>query len=242
MTKLGVNIDHIANIREARKTVQPDTIAAAAIVEMAGADGITVHLRQDRRHIQDRDVRLLREVVQTRLNLEMSAEQEMIEIALITKPDMVTLVPEQPDEVTTEGGLDIERQKDILAQRVQTLKASGMTVSIFIDPDLSQVKMARKIEADYVELHTGLYAAARTKDQHKDEWERIQQAAKMARKLNLGVNAGHDLTYRNVMPIAAIDEIEELNIGHNIVARAVFVGLEQAVREMIALVRRPMAS
>ncbi|MCL6584502.1 MAG: pyridoxine 5'-phosphate synthase [bacterium] len=238
MTRLGVNIDHVANIREARKTIQPDPIAAAVIVELAGADGITVHLRQDRRHIQDRDLRLLREIVQTRLNLEMCAEPEMIDIALAVKPDMVTLVPEKPNEVTTEGGLDIDRQKDILAQRVKTLQEAGIPVSIFIDPDLTQVKLARKIEANYVELHTGLYAAAKAPAHQQEELERIRQAAKLARKLNLGVNAGHDLTYRNVVPIVAIEEIEELNIGHNIVARAVFVGLEQAVREMLALIRR----
>lgn len=237
MTRLGVNIDHVANIREARKATQPDLIAAAVTVEMAGADGVTVHLRQDRRHIQDRDLRLLREIVQTRLNLEMCAENEMIDIALAVKPDMVTLVPEKPNEVTTEGGLDIERQKDVLAQRVKTLRESGITVSIFIDPDLAQIKLARKIDAQCVELHTGLYAAAMPPAHQGEELERIQQAARLAKKLNLGVNAGHDLTYRNVTPIAAIEEIEELNIGHNIVARAVFVGLEQAVKEMLALIR-----
>lgn len=237
MTRLGVNVDHIANIREARKATQPDPIAAAMIAEMAGADGITVHLRQDRRHIQDRDLRLLRETVKTRLNLEMCAEPEMIEIALSVKPDMVTLVPEKPNEVTTEGGLDIDRQKDSLAKRIQSLQAAGIMVSIFIDPDLSQVKLARKIEANYIELHTGLYAAAKTQAHLTEELERVQQSAKLAKKLNIGVNAGHDLTYRNVTPIAAIEEIEELNIGHNIIARAVFVGLEQAVREMIALIR-----
>ena len=165
MVRLGVNIDHIANIREARKTIQPDTIAAAVIAEMAGADGITVHLRQDRRHIQDRDLRLLREIVQTRLNLEMCAEQEMMEIALSIKPDMVTLVPEKANEVTTEGGLDIIRQKEWLAQQIQTLQISEIPVSLFIDPDLSQVKTARKIEANFIEIHTGLYAAAKTSEQ-----------------------------------------------------------------------------
>ncbi|MEW5803492.1 MAG: pyridoxine 5'-phosphate synthase [bacterium] len=237
MTKLGVNIDHVANIREARKAVQPDPITAAVIVEMAGADGITVHLRQDRRHIQDRDLRLLREIVKTRLNLEMCAEQEMIDIALKIRPDMVTLVPEKANEVTTEGGLDISRQKEVLSRRIQSLQTSGMRVSIFIDPDLTQVNLAREVGADYIELHTGLYAAAKTEKSRKDELERIRQAARAAASLDLGVNAGHDLTYQNVTPIAAIEEIEELNIGHNIVARAVFVGLEQAVREMLALIR-----
>ncbi len=238
MVRLGVNIDHIANIRQARKAIQPDPIAAAVIAEMAGAHGITVHLRQDRRHIQDRDLRLLREIVQTRLNLEMSAEQEMMEIALSIKPDMVTLVPEKADEVTTEGGLDVIGQKDWLAQQIQTLQISEIPVSLFIDPDLAQVKKARKIEANFIEIHTGLYAAAKTPKQQQEELERIEQAAKLAKKFNMGVNAGHDLTYRNVAPIAAIEEIEELNIGHNIIARAVFVGLEQAIKEMLALVRK----
>ena len=238
MVRLGVNIDHIANIRQARKAVQPDPIAAAVIAEMAGADGITVHLRQDRRHIQDRDLRLLREILQTRLNLEMSAEQEMMEIALSIKPDMVTLVPEKADEVTTEGGLDVIGQKDWLAQQIQTLRISEIPVSLFIDPDLGQVKKARKIEANFIEIHTGLYAAAKTPKQQQEELERIELAAKLAKKFNMGVNAGHDLTYRNVTPIAAIEEIEELNIGHNIIARAVFVGLEQAIKEMLALVQK----
>ncbi len=237
MTRLGVNIDHIANIREARKAIQPDPIVAAVIAEMAGADGITVHLRQDRRHIQDRDLKLLREVVKTRLNLEMCAEEEILEIALSVKPDMVTLVPEKANEVTTEGGLNVIQHKDLLVQRVHTLQASGIPVSLFIDPDLSQVKMARKVEASYIEIHTGLYAAAKTDTKRKEELDRVQQTAKMAKKLNLGVNAGHDLTYKNVVPIARIEEIEELNIGHNIVARAVFVGLEQAIKEMLALIR-----
>ena len=238
MVRLGVNIDHIANIRQARKAVQPDPIAAAVIAEMAGADGITVHLRQDRRHIQDRDLRLLREILQTRLNLEMSAEQEMMEIALSIKPDMVTLVPEKGDEVTTQGGLDVIGQKDLLAQQIQTLQISEIPVSLFIDPDLAQVKKARKIGADCIEIHTGLYAAAKTPKQQQEELEKIEQAAKLAKKFTMGVNAGHDLTYRNVTPILAIEEIEELNIGHNIIARAVFVGLEQAIKEMIALVRK----
>jgi pyridoxine 5-phosphate synthase len=239
MVRLGVNIDHIANIRQARKAIQPDPIAAAVIAEMAGADGITVHLRQDRRHIQDRDLRLLREIIHTRLNLEMSAEQEMMEVALSIKPDMVTLVPEKADEVTTQGGLDVIGKKDWLAQQIQTLQISEIPVSLFIDPDLGQVKKARKIGADCIEIHTGLYAAAKTPNQQQEELEKIEQAAKLAKKFNMGVNAGHDLTYRNVTPIAAIKEIEELNIGHNIIARAVFVGLEQAIKEMIALVRKP---
>ena len=242
MVKLGVNIDHVATIRQARFTKYPDIIGAAGIVEDAGADGITVHLREDRRHIQDKDVYLLRKKIKTRLNLEMAVSEPIVKIALKVKPDSSCLVPEKRRELTTEGGLDVYGQKSKVKKVVKRLKKKGIIVSLFIDPEEKQVKAAKEVGADYVELHTGLYAAAKTKDQHKDELERVQQAAKMARKLSLGVNAGHDLTYRNVVPIAAIDDIEELNIGHNIVARAVFVGLEQAVREMIALVRRPAAS
>ena len=185
MVRLGVNIDHIANIRQARKAIQPDPIAAAVIAEMAGADGITVHLRQDRRHIQDRDLRLLREILQTRLNLEMSAEQEMMEIALSIKPDMITLLPEKADEVTTQGGLDVIGQKDWLAQQIQTLQISEIPVSLFIDPDLGQVKKARKIEANFIEIHTGLYAAAKTPKQQQEELEKIEQAAKLAKKFTM---------------------------------------------------------
>lgn len=236
MPKLGVNIDHIANIRQARMAAEPDPIAAAIIAEMAGADGITVHLRHDRRHIQDRDLRLLRQVIHTRLNLEMAATDEMVNIALEVKPDMVTLVPEKEDEVTTEGGLDVTSQMSEIATSTAALKQGGIKVSMFIDPDTSQIKDSHKAGADYIEIHTGIYAAAKDPEDEEREFDRIRQAAKLAKKLKMGVNAGHDLTYRNVQRIVEIKEIEELNIGHNIIARAVFVGLETAVREMIDLI------
>ena len=235
MPRLGVNIDHIANIREARKTTVPDPVYAAVIVEMAGADGITIHLRQDRRHIQDRDLRLLRQIVHTSLNLEMAAIEEMVKIALDVKPDMVTLVPERSDEVTTEGGLDVAAQIEDISKSIESLQRGGIKVSLFIDPDTEQVKSSHKAGADFVEIHTGIYAAAKGPEKEQYEWNRIKEAAKLAAKLKMGVNAGHDLTYRNVRKIVEIPEIQELNIGHNIVARAVFVGLERAVREMKAL-------
>ena len=236
MPKLGVNIDHIANIRQARMAVEPDPIAAAIIAEMAGADGITVHLRHDRRHIQDRDLRLLRQVIHTRLNLEMAATDEMVNIALEVKPDMVTLVPEKENEVTTEGGLDVTSQMSEIATSTAALKQGGIKVSLFIDPDTSQIRDSHKAGADSIEIHTGIYAAAKAPEDEEREFDRIRQAAKLAKKLKMGVNAGHDLTYRNVQRIVEIEEIEELNIGHNIIARAVFVGLENAVREMIDLI------
>jgi pyridoxine 5-phosphate synthase len=236
MPRLGVNIDHIANIREARKATEPDPISAAVIAEIAGADGITVHLRQDRRHIQDRDLYLLRQIVHTSLNLEMAATEEMIKIALEVKPNMVTLVPERPNEVTTEGGLDVVSQPEAFVESITTLKKGGIHVSLFIDPDKSQVNASHKAGADYVEIHTGIYAAAKDSQERQKEWERIRDAAKLATKLKMGVNAGHDLTYRNVKKILEIKEIQEMNIGHNIVARAVFVGLEKAIREMKEIV------
>jgi len=235
MPRLGVNIDHIANIRQARGAVEPDPITAAHIVELAGADGIIVHLRKDRRHIQDRDLRLLRQTIHIPLNLEMAATEEMVKIALEVKPDMVTLVPERDEEVTTEGGLDVVSNQVNIKNTVKKLKDGGIRVSIFIDPDQNQVKAAHKAGADFIEIHTGIYAAARGSENIQQEWERIRDTAKLAAKLKLGVNAGHDLTNRNVKRILLIKEIEELNIGHNIVARAVFVGLEGAVKEMIAL-------
>ncbi|MGA1796757.1 MAG: pyridoxine 5'-phosphate synthase [bacterium] len=237
MPRLGVNIDHIANIRQARKAAEPDPIAAAVIAELAGAEGITVHLRQDRRHIQDRDVRLLRQVVHTSLNLEMAATGEMISIALEIKPDTVTLVPEHPDEVTTQGGLDVASQEQGIAEAIVALKGAGIKVSLFIDPDPVQVKASHRAGADCIEIHTGIFAAAVDEGDRIREWERIRDAAKLAAKLKMRVHAGHDLTYRNVGKIVEIREIEELNIGHNIVARAALVGLERAVREMVELLR-----
>ncbi|PLS68064.1 MAG: pyridoxine 5'-phosphate synthase [Cyanobacteria bacterium M5B4] len=233
---LGVNIDHIATIRQARRTVEPDPIGAAVIAELAGADGITVHLREDRRHIQDRDVRLLRQIVRTHLNLEMAATPEMVEIALQIKPDYVTLVPEKREEVTTEGGLDVIGQLDRLTALIHTLQVNSIPVSIFIDPDREQLQAAAQTRAQFIELHTGTYANAQTETDRERELEILQTGAQIALDLGLRVNAGHGLTYWNVQPIAQIPGMEELNIGHSIISRAVLVGLDRAVREMKALI------
>lgn len=240
--KLNVNIDHVATIREARKTIEPSIVTAAVICEQAGADGITVHLRGDRRHIQDRDIELLRDVVTTYLNVEMAATDEMVSIALTTKPDAVSLVPENPGEVTTEGGLDVAGNFETVSWAVGKLKAAGIFVSIFIDPDTQQIDAAAKAGAQQVELCTAEYAeltlssrAAHGEGAQKaaDEISRIASAAKHAVGSGMIVAAGHGLTYRNVAALAAIPEITEFNIGHNIISRAVFVGLNQAVKEMI---------
>lgn len=240
--KLNVNIDHVATIREARKTIEPSIVTAAVICEQAGADGITVHLRGDRRHIQDRDIELLRDVVTTYLNVEMAATDEMIAIAAKTLPDAVSLVPENPGEVTTEGGLDVIANFDKVRPAVEQLKSAGIFVSIFIDPVVEQLDAAKRAGADQVELCTGEYAeltlsarAAHGSGRQKANHEiiRIDKAAKHAASLGMIVAAGHGLTYRNVGPLAAISEIAEFNIGHNIISRAVFVGLNQAVKEMI---------
>jgi pyridoxine 5-phosphate synthase len=245
--KLNVNIDHVATIREARKTIEPSIITAAVICEQAGAHGITVHLRQDRRHIQDRDIELLREVVTTYLNVEMAATKEMLEIALATKPDAVSLVPESPDEVTTEGGLDVISNFENVRNAVEKLKETGIFVSLFIDPDLEQIEAAKGVGAQQVELCTAEYAdmtlSARAAhgegaEKARAEVERIKQAAQRAKSLGLIAAAGHGLTYRNIGALAAIAEITEFNIGHNIISRSVFVGLNQAVREMIEAIRR----
>ena len=238
MASLGVNIDHIANIREARRTVEPDPVPMAMLAELGGADGITVHLREDRRHIQDRDVELLRQTVRSRLNLEMAATAEMVAIALRVKPDMVTLVPEHRQEVTTEGGLDVVAQLSELSGMVSQLQTSGIPVSLFVDPVASQLQGCTDSGARWVELHTGRYAEASWNDQ-PHELARLTEGTAMARAMGLRVNAGHGLTYQNVEPVAAIPGMEELNIGHTIVARAVVVGLQQAVREMKALIQNP---
>ncbi len=236
MARLGVNIDHIATLRQARGGKDPDPLAAAVLIELAGADGLVVHLREDRRHIQDRDLTLLREIVQTKLDLELAAEESMVKVALSVKPHMVTLVPERRQELTTEGGLEIAGQRDRIEKIVDLLHDGGIPVSLFIEPDLNQVKAAHKVSADYVELHTGRYANARRMKEEHAEVEAITQAAKLAYKLGIGVNAGHGLSYRNVKRLTQIPEIVEYNIGHSIIARAVLVGLEQAVREMKQLV------
>lgn len=237
MVKLGVNVDHVATVRQARKTDEPDPVAAAIMAELAGADGIVAHLRGDRRHIQDRDLLLLREVVRTHLNLEMAATEAMVKTALGVKPDMVTLVPEEPDEVTTEGGLDVLQSFQTLSETIPPLRDDGIVVSLFVDPDANQIKAAAKLRADYVEIHTGLYAEAKDASEELAELEKIQEIAAIAAKLGFGVSAGHGLTYQNVRPVAEIKEVEELNIGHTIVSRAIMTGMEQAVREMISLIR-----
>ena len=253
--KLNVNIDHVATIREARKTIEPSIITAAVICEQSGADGITVHLRGDRRHIQDRDIELLREVVTTYLNVEMAATDEMVGIALATKPDAVSLVPENPNEITTEGGLNVIGGFENIKSAIEKLKAAGIFVSIFIDPDLEQIEASKGVGAQQVELCTGEYAEMTLTEPHLSEpgaiatgfrdselpisrqaaaeISRITTAAAHAKSLGLKVAAGHGLTYRNISALAAIPEITEFNIGHNIISRAVFVGLNQAVREMI---------
>jgi pyridoxine 5-phosphate synthase len=236
--RLGVNIDHIATIREARRGKDPDPISAAILAELAGADGIVCHLREDRRHIKERDLSILKNVVKTHLNLEMAATAEMVKIAVAVQPDMVTLVPERREELTTEGGLDVVVNSERIAQVISVLRANNIVVSLFIDPDIYQIKESAKIGADYVELHTGNYANAPNINVQIDEIEKIKSVSIAAKKLGLGVSAGHGLNYVNVKEIAKIDTIEELNIGHSIVARAVLVGFEQAVRDMIKLIRR----
>lgn len=232
MPTLGVNIDHIATIRQARRTVEPDPIAAAVLAELAGADGITAHLREDRRHIQDRDIQLLRQTVRTHLNLEMAATDEMVAIALDVKPDYVTLVPERREEVTTEGGLDVAGQPDRLHQVVTTLQDAGIPVSLFIDADATQIQASAAIGAKFIELHTGPYAEAKDEPSQERELQVLTTGCEQAIALGLRVNAGHGLTYWNVYPVACIRGMEELNIGHTIVSRAALVGMERAVREM----------
>lgn len=232
MPTLGVNIDHIATIRQARRTVEPDPVAAAVLAELAGADGITVHLREDRRHIQDRDVRLLRQTVRTHLNLEMAATDEMVAIALNLKPDYVTLVPEKREEVTTEGGLDIAGQADRMKFVVSQLQDAAIPVSLFIDADPQQINAAVASGAKFIELHTGQYAEAHTEADRAKELKILATGCEQAIAAGLRVNAGHGLTYWNVYPIACLPGMEELNIGHTIISRAALVGLERAVREM----------
>jgi pyridoxine 5-phosphate synthase len=235
LTTLGVNIDHIATIRQARRGVEPDPVTAAAIAELAGADGITVHLREDRRHIQERDVRILRQTVRTHLNLEMAATPEMVEIALDIKPDYVTLVPEKREEITTEGGLDAFGMGDRLGAIVQQLQSAGIPVSLFVDPDAKQLKASAQTGAKFVELHTGTYANANNEAEQQRELEILTKGGEVAIALGLRLNAGHGLTYWNTREIAQIPGMEELNIGHSIISRAVLVGLERAVQDMKAL-------
>lgn len=236
MARLGVNVDHVATIRQARRGSEPDPVSAAALCELAGAEGITIHLREDRRHIQDRDLRLLRETVQTRLNLEMAATDEMIAIALETRPDCVTLVPEKRQELTTEGGLEVLGLEKPLTAAVARLQSAGIPVSLFVDPDAAQIAACGRIGAKHIEIHTGTYCAARGPVQAV-ELGKIAAAITAAQRLGLGVHAGHGLNYVNIRPLVALGGIVEYNIGHSIISRAVLVGLERAVREMVALVR-----
>lgn len=234
---LGINIDHIATLRNARGTAYPDPVQAAFIAEQAGADGITVHLREDRRHITDRDVRLLRQTIQTRMNLEMAVTDEMIGIACETQPHFCCLVPEKREEVTTEGGLDVAGQIDKMTVAVSRLSEAGILVSLFIDADFRQIDAAVAVGAPYIEIHTGAYADAKTDIERLAELERIKRGATYAASKGLKVNAGHGLTYHNVLPIAALPEMHELNIGHAIIGQAVIDGLGSAVREMKLLMR-----
>jgi len=236
MAKLGVNIDHVATLRQARGTRYPDPVAAAASAEAAGADQITVHLREDRRHIQDVDVRILRRSIQTELNLEMAATDPMVDFAIDLKPDSVTFVPEKRKELTTEGGLDLKKNKKKLTQQIPLLLKKGIRVSLFIDPDEEQVKIASELKSDAVEIHTGRYADAKSGEEIQNELRRIILAARKGKETGLWVAAGHGLNYANIGPVAEVKEVVEFNIGHSIIARAVFVGLEAAVREMKQLV------
>jgi len=237
MIRLGVNIDHVATLRQARRAHEPDTIAAAVLALLGGADGITVHLREDRRHIQDRDVRLLRPVVVTRLNLEMAAVDAIVDVACAVKPDEATLVPERREELTTEGGLDVVTHQKPVARALERLTAAGIEVSLFLDPDQRQIETAKLLGARAVEIQTARYAEARTPADCARELSVLKEAADFARQLGLRVHMGHGLNYVNVKPVARIPGVEELNIGHSIVARAVLVGMERAVREMQEAIR-----
>lgn len=238
MPRLSVNVDHIATIRQARRGVEPDPIAAAVIAELAGAAGIIMHLREDRRHIQDRDLRLARQTVRTKLNLEMAATEEMQKIALDVRPDIVTLVPEKREELTTEGGLEVFARVGALKDYVAKLQDAGIPVSLFIDPDEQQIAAAKKTGAVWVEIHTGAYANAGKEADRDREFAKIVEAAKLAASLGLRVGAGHGLNYVNTKAIAHIREVEELNIGHSIVSRASLVGMERAVRDMLDVIAK----
>ena len=236
MAKLGVNIDHVATLRQARGGREPDPIAAAILADLGGADGIVVHLREDRRHIQERDLKLLRDTVPNTLNLEMAVEESVAKIAIQVRPDKVTLVPERRQELTTEGGLAVTEHSERIKALIRAMHNAQIPVSLFIDPDLSQIRAAQKVGADAIELHTGRYANSRESKEIEREFQALLEGAKLANKLGLEVNAGHGLTYHNTQPLMEIHEIVEFNIGHSIISRAVLVGMERAVREMKALV------
>jgi pyridoxine 5-phosphate synthase len=248
MPELGVNIDHVATLRQARRTYEPDPVHAAVLCELAGADGITIHLREDRRHIQDRDLAVLRQTVTIKLNLELAASSEIVGIACQTRPEQATLVPEKREEITTEGGLDVAAHRAAVAEAVKRLKGAGIYVSLFLDPDSRQIELAKELEADAVELHTGQYALAKgvslahasghhSIQAQEEQLGSLVEAGKLIRRLGLGLHAGHGLNYHNVQAVAQIDGMHELNIGHAIVSRAVMVGMERAVREMKDLIK-----
>jgi pyridoxine 5-phosphate synthase len=237
--RLGVNIDHVATVREARRIDYPDPVTAAALAELAGAECIVMHLREDRRHIKDRDLRILRETVKTALNMEMAATEEMIQIASQIKPHVSTLVPEKREELTTEGGLDVVGNRKRVEAAIKALTGAGITVSLFIDPDAEQIQASQEVGADAIEIHTGSYCEAKTPQEVDEELQQVIMAARQAHGLGLEVKAGHGLNYFNVGRIADIPDITELSIGHSIVARAVLVGLERAVRDMVSLIQRP---
>ncbi len=236
MPKLGVNVDHVATVRQARLVLEPDPLSAALEAERAGADGIVVHLREDRRHIQERDVRLIREKIKTKLNLEMATNEEIIRFALKIKPDSVCIVPEKRKELTTEGGLDVFGQKNKLKRVVKQFQEKGILVSLFIDPEIKQIEAAKFVKADAVELHTGEYANAKTKKERVTEYGRLVKASKIVLEEGIILNAGHGLDYQNVLPVARIPGMHDLNIGFSIIARAIFVGIYQAVKEMKELI------
>jgi pyridoxine 5-phosphate synthase len=236
MPELGVNIDHVATLRQARRTYEPDPVWAAALAELGGADSITVHLREDRRHIQDRDLELLRQTVTVKLNLELACESQILEIACRMRPDQATLVPERREEITTEGGLDLINNRQSASQAIARLKAAGVFVSLFIDPDLAQIEASHDLGADAIELHTGAYALARRGEEQQRQLITLVEASGHVRRLGMSLHAGHGLNYQNVRGVATIEGMKELNIGHAIISRAVMVGMERAVREMKALI------
>jgi pyridoxine 5-phosphate synthase len=238
MAGLMVNVDHVATIRQARGGNEPDPVVAAALAELAGCDGIIVHLREDRRHIQDRDLEVLRKTIKTKLNLEMAAVAEMVRIAQKVKPDIATLVPEKRKELTTEGGLDVLANRKSVKKAVKELQGAGIIVSLFVDPNPKQIEASKEeIEADYIEIHTGAFSEARDLTQEEVELQKLIEAVEIASRLGLGINAGHGLNYHNIKKVVSIEGIEEFSIGHSIVARAVMVGMEKAVREMMALIK-----
>ncbi len=236
--RLGINIDHVATLREARGGIEPDPVAAAILCELAGAEGIVCHLREDRRHINDRDLRLLRECVRTKLDLEMAATEEIVRIAVETVPELATLVPERREELTTEGGLDVVHHRHVLKEVIKDLHRRDIEVSMFVDPVPEQIEASHEIAADKIEIHTGEFANARSEAEQQERLVLVREAAVMGKRLGMGVNAGHGLNYLNIELIRTIPEIDEVSIGHAVLSRAILVGLDRAVREMLALVKK----